>query len=63
MLGDEEAQAVVEVIASGEREFTRFDFQDLLERRALSSVLLRAGRNDEIFIFISARGIKLQFAP
>jgi len=22
-------------IASGEREFTRFDFQDLLERRAL----------------------------
>ena len=38
-------------IASGEREFTRFDFQDLLERRALDIAqpdVARAGGITEI---------------
>ena len=38
-------------IASGEREFTRFDFQDLLERRALDIAqpdVARAGGMTEI---------------
>jgi D-galactarolactone cycloisomerase len=38
-------------IASGEREFTRFDFRDLLERRALDIAqpdVARAGGMTEI---------------
>jgi D-galactarolactone cycloisomerase len=41
-------------IASGEREFTRFDFQDLLERRALDIAqpdVARTGGMTEIRVF------------
>ena len=45
-------------IASGEREFTRFDFQDLLERRALDIAqpdVARAGGMTEIRACASCR--------
>src|SRR4029077_14714114 len=52
-------------IASGEREFTRFDFQDLLERRALDIAqpdVARAGGMTEIrriAALTSAHGVRL----
>jgi len=52
-------------IASGEREFTRFDFQDLLERRALDIAqpdVARAGGLTEIrriAALTSAHGVRL----
>ena len=52
-------------IASGEREFTRFDFQDLLERRALDIAqpdVARAGGMTEIRripALTSAHGVRL----
>jgi len=52
-------------IASGEREFTRFDFQDLLERRALDVAqpdVARAGGMTEIrriAALTSAHGVRL----
>jgi len=52
-------------IASGEREFTRFDFQDLLERHALDIAqpdVARAGGMTEIrriAALTSAHGVRL----
>ena len=52
-------------IASGEREFTRFDFQDLLDRRALDIAqpdVARAGGMTEIrriAALTSAHGVRL----
>jgi hypothetical protein len=52
-------------VASGEREFTRFDFQDLLERRALDIAqpdVARAGGMTEIRripALTSAHGVRL----
>src|SRR6266404_2557481 len=58
-------RATTIAIASGEREFTRFDFQDLLERRALDIAqrdVARAGGMTEIrriAALTSAHGVRL----